>query len=306
VQLTEPQQRTWDRLIVAGSRPAFPADLPQRLRDRIEGAVRELELSGPLWLGKDKLKDHGRCEGTFLSKLLEEAPPFSLNARSAAGTLLHKAVEAEVGAKEPVDPHGLAELATRRLMEREERFAEYWTSLEPSDRDEIAMETVRRIAQFQASFPPLREFRRELVPMSEFRVKAEFLGGDLVVSGQIDLVLGSPDPLDPTRATRIAIDLKTSEARPEYVEDLRLYALLLTLRFGVPPFRTASLFLDSGEWQPEDVTDEVLVHAADRVIAAARSAASLMAGAEPDLRPGPWCGWCPRAEVCPAADPTAA
>ncbi len=306
MQLTEPQQRTWDRLISSGPRPTFPADLSQRLRDRIEGAVRELELAEPLWLGKEKLKDHARCEGTFASKLLDEAPPFSLNAKSAAGTLLHKAVEAEVGAREAVDPHGLAELAATRLVDREERFSEYWGGLETADRDEIAMDTVRRIAQFQASFPPLRELRRELTPMSEFRVRAEFLGGDLVVSGQIDLVLGSPDPLDPLRATRIAIDLKTSEARPEYVEDLRLYALLMTFRFGVPPFRVASLFLDSGEWQPEDVTEEVLVHAADRVIASARSAASLLAGGEPSLSPGPWCGWCPRADVCPSADPTAA
>ena len=63
----------------------------------------------------------------------------------------------------------------------------------------------------------------------------------------------------------------------------------------------ASLFLESGEWQAEDVGEVALQHAADRVIAAARAAAALWNGREPALTPGVYCGWCPRAEVCPAA-----
>ena len=39
---------------------------------------------------------------------------------------------------------------------------------------------------------------------------------------------------DPTRAARLAIDLKTGRAWPEHAEDMRFYALLLALRFGVP------------------------------------------------------------------------
>ena len=82
---------------------------------------------------------------------------------------------------------------------------------------------------------------------------------------------------------------------------MRFYALLMTLRFGVPPYRVASLFLDSGEWQAEDVTEETLFHAADRVVATARAAAALMNGREAVLTAGVYCGWCPRAETCPAA-----
>jgi hypothetical protein len=107
------------------------------------------------------------------------------------------------------------------------------------------------------------------------------------------------------RATRIAIDLKTGSAYPQYAEDNRLYALVLALRFGVPPFRVASFFLEGGTWQAEDVDETTLFHAADRVVEAARSAAALHNGREPALTPGPWCGWCPRLQVCPAADPDA-
>ena len=78
------------------------------------------------------------------------------------------------------------------------------------------MEVVRRVTLFQASFPPLKPLRRELTPITEIRVRAELLGGDLVLSGQIDLVLGTPDKLEPMRATRLAIDLKTGGAYPEY------------------------------------------------------------------------------------------
>ena len=302
MQLTEPQRRTLDRLIGTGDRPTFPAELAQRLRDRIEGAARELELAEPLWLGKEKLNQHGRCEGLFQSVLAGEAPPFAHSARSAHGVLLHKAIEVEVGARDGMDPHEIARVAVGRVLEREERFAEYWGGLNHSEQDDTLMEVVRRVTLFQGSFPPLKPLRRELSPISEFRVRAELLGGDLVLSGQIDLVLGVPDRLEPNRATRLVVDLKTGSAYPEFAEDMRFYALVMTLRFGVPPYRAASLFLESGTWQAEDVTEEILQHAADRAIEAARAAAALSNGREPELTPGVYCAWCPRAAVCPVAE----
>jgi hypothetical protein len=305
MQLTDPQRRTLQQLIGTGDRPVFPADLAQRLRDRIEEAVRSLDLPEPLWLGKEKLNDLSRCEGTFLSRLSGEAPPFEHGRASATGVLQHRAIEVVVGARNPLDPHTAAELAATRTVDKEERFAEFWHGLPEPDRDEILMEVVRRTILFEASFPPLRELRRELSPATELPIRAELLGGALVVSGKLDLLLGTPDRLDPMRATRIAIDLKTGGAYPQYAEDNRLYALVLALRFGVPPFRVASFFLEGGTWQAEDVAEDTLFHAADRVIEAARSAASMRSGRDPSLTPGPWCGWCPRAAVCPAADPEA-
>jgi hypothetical protein len=306
VQLTDPQQRTMQGLIGSGDRPSFATDLPQRLRDRIEEAVRELELREPLWLGKEKLNQYARCEGQFQAAITGRSAPFSHSARSAYGVLLHKAVEVEVGAREPLDPHEVARVALGRMLDREERFAEYWAGVSVHDQDDVLMEVVRRVTLFQASFPPLKPLRRQLAPISEFRARAELLGGDLVLSGQIDLVLGLPDPVEPTRATRLAVDLKTGGAYPEFAEDMRFYALVMTLRFGVPPYRAASLFLESGTWQSEDVTEELLFHAADRVVGAARAAAGLVHGREPTLRPGSYCVWCSQASTCPVAELPAA
>ena len=286
MQLTDPQRRTLDGLIGTGDRPTFAADLAQRLRDRIEGAARELELGEPLWFGKEKLNQHGRCEGLFRSVLAGEAPPFAHSARSAHGVLLHKAIEVEVGAREGMDPHEVAQVAVDRVLEREERFADYWRELSVCrtrrrvDGDRPAGDAVPgHVPAAEAAPSRARTHQRAAV-------RAELLGGDLVLSGQIDLVLGLPDRLEPNRATRLVVDLKTGSAYPEFAEDMRFYALVMTLRFGVPPYRAASLFLESGTWQAEDVTEEILQHAADRVIGAARAAASLTNGRSPELTPG--------------------
>jgi hypothetical protein len=301
MQLTDPQRRTLEQLIGTGERPLFPTDVRQRLVDRVEDAVRELELREPLWLGKEKVTDSGRCEGKFHASLLGEGPAFEHNGRSAVGVLLHKAVEVEVGSRDELDPHAVSGRAADRLVENEARFAEYWRTLSAVEQDEVLMDVVRRVVLFRATFPSLRELRSDLAPVTELPAKAELLGGALTISGRIDLVLGLPLRAEPTRATRLAIDLKTGGAYPEYAEDMRFYALLMTLRFGVPPYRVASLFLDSGEWQAEDVSEETLFHAADRVVSAARAAAALTNGREAVLTAGVYCGWCPRAEACPAA-----
>jgi hypothetical protein len=301
--LTDPQRRTLDRLIGTEERPVFAADLRQRLVDRIESAARELELGEPLWLGKEALNQLARCEGRFAARLEREDPPFEHSLNTAAGVLVHKAIEVDVGARDGMDPHAIATTAAERLTEREERFAEFWREQTGSEQDDLLMEVVRKVTLFQGSFPPLRELRREMSPITELPVKAQLLGGELTLSGKIDLVLGVPDRLEPNRATRLAVDLKTGGAWPEHAEDMRFYALLMTLRFGVPPYRVASLFLDSGEWQAEEVEEETLFHAADRVVSAARAARALLGGREPNLTPGSWCAWCPRAFVCPSAEP---
>jgi PD-(D/E)XK nuclease superfamily protein len=306
MQLTDPQRRTLEQLIGSGERPSFPSDLAQRLRDRIEEAVRGLDLKASLWLGKERLHDHARCEGLLHAQVLGEGPPFAHSPKTAAGVLAHRVVEVDMASRELLDPQGAAALAARRLSDREERFAEHWMALSTAEQDESLMEAARRVTLLRGSFPPIRDLRRTLAPVSELRVRTELLGGDLVISGQIDLVLGLADLADPMRATRLAIDFKTGEARPEHVEDNRLYALLLTLRFGVPPYRVASYFLEAGTWQAEDVSEAVLVHAADRVVGAARAASALLNGRDPTLTPGAWCSWCPRARTCPVADPISA
>lgn len=296
VELTAVQQRALEGLIGSGERPVFPADLSQRLRDRIEQAARALELRGPLELYKGHVSDQDRCEGLLDARLKHEVG-FEHSPRSATGTLVHKAIELDVLSREEPDPHALIERAVSRL-ESIDAFAGYWGRLDPLGRDELLMAGAKGLETFRSTFPPIRRMRAELTPMTEWWLKARLLGGALVLGGCVDLALGRHDP---PRAGRLLIDLKTGSGASEYAEELRFYALIHTLQFDVPPYRLASLFVDSGEWQPEDVTEEVLFHAADRVIATVRAIVSLKGGSGPQLRPGFYCGWCPRSSVCPVS-----
>ena len=286
-----------DGLIGDARRVAVPSDAVQRLRDRIEEATRAFELPDPLWLGKNHLNDLGRCPGLFDAVRAGERGPFEFSAKSAAGRLAHKAIELEVAGREERDPHALAEQAADRLRE-DRAFGAFWDGLDPLRRDETLMEGAKTLELFRSTMPPLRLMRRELAPSTEWKVRVELLGGSLVLSGQLDLVLGAPDA---GGIHRLAIDLKTGNAWPEHAEDMRFYGLLLALRFGIPPYRVATLYLDSGEWQAENVDVAVLGRAADRVIDAVRAAAASDAGRPLELRPGPYCTWCPRARTCPSS-----
>lgn len=231
-----------------------------------------------------------------------ERGPFAFSGRFAAGRLAHKAVELEVAGRYERDSHGLVEAAAVRLVE-DDAFATYWNGLDPLRRDEALMDAAKTLELFRSTFPPLRVMRRALAPSTEWHVRVELFGGALVLSGTLDLVLGVADDL--AAPSRLAIDLKTGRAWPEHAEDMRFYALLLALRFGVPPYRVATLYLDSGEWQSEDVDVRVLNRAADRVIDAVRAAAASDAGQPFELRPGPYCTWCPRSSTCPVSQAAA-
>jgi hypothetical protein len=300
VDLGPAQRRALEGLIGTGERPTFPPDLVPRIRDRIEEAVRAFEPERPLWLGKSHLSDLGRCPGLFDAVRAGERGPFVFSARTAAGRLAHKAVELEVAGREDRGVHDLVGQAAERLQE-DPAFASWWEQLDGLRRDETLMEAAKTLELFRSTMPPLRRLRRDLTPCTEWHVRAELLGGALVLSGTLDLVLGAPVQADPARATRLAIDLKTGKAWPEHAEDMRFYALLLALRFGVPPYRVATLYLDAGEWQAEDVDERVLSRAADRVVEAVRAAAASDAGRPAALRPGPYCTWCPRAASCPSS-----
>jgi hypothetical protein len=294
--LTFVQERTLRDLMSVRRFPVFEPSVASGLRDRLQALAGELGLTTPLWLSKERLTDRTRCEGLFLAGLEGRRPPFAHSNRTAPGALFHRSIELDVGAAGPVDARVVAEKAAGRLRE-ERAFDGYWEGLDPLERGELLTEAVRRLELFRASFPPLE---RSWAPVPEQRLRADLAGGLLVLSGRVDLMLGPPGQ-DPRSATRLVIDLKSGDARPEYVEDLRFYALLMCLRVGVPPYRVASFFLDSGEWQAEDVTVGTLEHAADRVQDAARTAAALRTGSPPSLRAGHHCGWCPERPDCPAA-----
>jgi RecB family exonuclease len=296
--LTPAQRRTLDQLIGRGppppQEPALGAQIRQDMEARMVAgglgrAVAHRPDRAEVWLSKNRLNDRERCEGLFRVRLFGEAPPFQHTPRTAGGSLFHKAIEIDVITERRADPATICGRASERLATTDTSFGDYWSRTDPLVRAEVLADAAGRLSLFRDSFPPLQ---RRWSPQPELRLRAVLAGGRVVLTGAPDLVLG--------RTRRLVVDFKSGGAWPEHPEDMRFYALLLLLRTGVAPYRVATFFLDSGEWQAEDVTDEILRRAADRVVDASTAALRLFGGRAPQLSPGRHCGWCPVRSDCPA------
>jgi len=291
MDLTDGQRRTLHELIgLGGGDDAVPPGAAERLRSRLDDALGGLGLADPLWLSKGRMDELARCRGMLQASLRGERDEFAHSAQSAAGTLMHRAIQLDVAVERAADVRSVVERAAERLRDQDPGFAQHWNGLDALDRAERLAEASASLVQFRELFPPIP---RSWQPVTEQPLRTRVAGGLVVLSGRLDLVLG--------RRRRLLIDFKSGEARPAHVEDMRFYALLCTLTLGRAPYRVATVFLQSMTWQSEDVTEEALDLAAHRVIVAATAATELLAGADPDLTAGPHCAWCPRGATCPEA-----
>lgn len=117
--------------------------------------------------------------------------------------------------------------------------------------------------------------------------------------GKVDLALGRAAG---DEARVLLVDLKTGRSHASHLDDLRFYALVQTLRVGVPPFRVASYYLDTATFHAEDVTADVLEIGVRRVVEGVRKMARLRGpAAVATLSPGPACGYCAAGADCVAA-----
>ena len=300
--LTPVQERTRREVMGYGEdRPVFPRDLTDDLRAdlerRLAPAVAQLAEERELWLSKAKLTNlHARCEGLFLAGELEEGV-FTYGPQLAVGNVVHKAVEIGVYARH-LDDSELAERAMDRLREGDDAFAAYLGLLGDVEAAELVGEAVRQVSWFRTTFPPLE---RTWNPVVEWPLRVPFSDGRVVLSARPDLVLGSLDRDEPMRATRLVLELKGGQDRPEQDDDVRFYALVMALCHGVPPFRVVNVNLQAGTCRPQPVTEDLLWSAVRRVADGAVAAAAVLAGREPRLQGGPWCRWCPRSQTCPSS-----
>jgi hypothetical protein len=108
-------------------------------------------------------------------------------------------------------------------------------------------------------------------------------------------------------AGRVVVDLKTGRRQRVHADDLRFYALLDTLRVGVPPFSLVGYYLDEGAFALEQVTADTLEAARRRTVDGTTRLAHLAAGLRsPSATPGPTCRWCRLRDACPEAAAAAA
>ncbi|HSS08690.1 MAG TPA: PD-(D/E)XK nuclease family protein [Acidimicrobiales bacterium] len=312
-QLTPTQARVRAELLdIGGARPEFDRHLAGRLRDELEskavaalaGANAPGSPGGPPWtrdsgrpvltVSKRNLTQVHQCERLLLT---QQAQRFTWTAATACGAVAHKAIELSTHVRARFPPSQLVALAIGRLIDDEQGPAGWLQTASESEQAELRSRAVDAVTKFDDSFPPIPVAWR---PRVESRLKTYLADGRVELAGKVDLALGQARAT-PTgaEARTLIVDLKTGGHGPNYAADLRFYALLETLRVGVPPFRLASFYLDSGDWVHEEVDEDLLWATVRRTTdGLERLSALLLTGNGPTETPGPQCRWCPANVDC--------
>ena len=275
-------------------RPAFDPRLRTELRQGLERRLAPVAGRVPdgqtLWVSKHLLSSVHGCEGLFLAQDEEE---FAWTPQTARGTVAHKAIELSVSWRGDPSAGELVDESIARLIAGNDRIGDYLGGLGEGERAELHGEASERVNMFLECFPRLEPRWR---PVAESRLRADLNDDKIVLSGKVDLTVGRAEGV---RAGKVLIDLKTGGFAPSHREDLRFYALIETLRLGVPPRLLASYYLDGGRLQEEVVSEDTLAVAFERVVAGADAAVALRhERREPVLRPGAPCRWCPKRSEC--------
>lgn len=292
--LTPAQQEVLDLLRATGrERPEVAPELRAELRARLDRELGEVVrgLSEPLFAGKAALGRLLACEAHHLD---EEAADFTWSIPAARGVVAHKAIQLSVTRREVAPSLVLVDEALQRLADDpDQRVADFLLGLTPAEHADLRGDVNGMVATFRELWPPLE---RAWQPDVESRRRAELCGGMVVLSGRVDLTLGAPQGL---RAGRVVVDLKTGGRHGGHLDDLRFYALLDTLRVGVPPFSVVGYYLDSGTFTAEEVTESVLESAVRRTVAAVGRMVELRAGLRSASRTAnPACRWCRLRDDC--------
>ena len=275
--------------------PTFPAGLAAELRDEMEEALgpvtHHLTSADALWVSKHSLTTIHGCEAHHIESARER---FEWTVPAARGTVAHKAIELSVHWQGEAAPMDLVDEALARLVDDDRQgIQRFLAGLGPGDRAELRGLAVDLVSSFQECFPPLRS---AWIPVTESRVRVELCGGAVVLSGKTDLSLGRASGM---AANKVIIDLKSGRPSLTHREDLRFYALLETIKLGVPPRQLASYYLESGRAHPEEVTVALLRSAVRRTIDGVTTMVELRRGDRPPrLQPGPTCRWCSLRTTC--------
>jgi len=251
-------------------------------------------ITQPVFVGKAAMARVLACEA---HEVAEAAVPFEWSLAAARGTVAHRAIQLSVARTDRPSPLGLVDDALARLADDPNiRIADYLLGLTDAERAELRGDVSEIVGSFLELWPPLERGWR---PQTESPRRAELFDGMVILSGKLDLTLGAPDGL---QAGRVVVDLKTGNRHAGHVDELRFYALLDTLRCGVPPFRLVRYYLDAGDLVAEDVSEDVLEAAVRRTVDATRKLIELRTGMRSAaVTPNPACRWCCIRNECDGA-----
>jgi hypothetical protein len=203
----------------------------------------------------------------------------------------HRAIQLSyTHAQDTVD--ALVRAAVDGCIRDDEKFATYFTEADLAAQSDLIVSATSRVMGFLDSWPVLHP---SWAPRFEEPLQAKV--GRLTLSGRADLVLDRPQ--GDGKQTMLIVDWKSTALNDTHLDEAGFYALLATLRFGVPPYRSTVYSLTSGEWTEPDVTPDLLHAAAQRVIVGVNALVETMTETRaPTQQAGPWCSWCQLRDAC--------
>ena len=294
--LTPAQQRVVTDLMARDQpRPQFDRSLGDHLRHQLEETLEPLvaDATETIHVPKNALAQVHACEANYLAEL--NWPGW--NAANAEGVVTHRAVQLSVSLGDSAPPLLLVDHAIEELMADEgSDLGLFLGTMSDPARAELRGKAGNAVATFLECWPPLRSAWH---PRTELPVRVDLCGGRIVLRGKIDLVLGQARGME---ARCLFLDLKTGNHYSSHLDDLRFYALIQTIRIGVPPFRVASYYLDSAAFVAEDVTEETLEIALHRTEAGVAKIIELRTKQrDATITPCPRCRYCRVRATCDGA-----
>lgn len=282
-ELTPAQRDVLDQIgATPDQRPTFDDELRHQVRAELEHQLADivgLLDDPPLFVNKRRLDLIHRDEVRFLEE--ERSDDFTVTVPIARGAVTHKAIELSVFWRFAADPLDLTDEAIARLEHQEHWLSEWLRTCTEADRAELRAAVVERLTKYLDGFPPLK---KQWWPVLESSQRMELCDAQIILGGRCDLQLGRPEG---TRAGRVLVDFKTGGAHATHRDDLRFYALIETVRSGVPPRQLATYYLDQGRLVTEDVREATLHAAIARTIDGVSKMAELLAGIREPVAPSP-------------------
>lgn len=249
------------------------------------------EVDRLLRVSKHDLSNIHTCEAYWRA----EKDTFTWAPRNAYGTVAHRALRLSISLKDDAAPLDLVDMAVDAYVgeDRGSGLGAYLLAASPLELAELRAQANDVVVQFLECFPPLR---REWRPRTDTPILVKLCGDRISLRGKPDLAFGQARGGE---AGVLIVDLKTGWSYPHHFDDLRFYALLQTLKVGVPPYRVATYYLDSATFHHEEVTVDTLEIAAGRTVDGVAKIARLLLDAGPAaITPGPACRWCRLRDVC--------
>ncbi len=296
-ELNPAQQAVADGLLnLGGARPPIDPSTYDAVRDevtaRLQFAADALQIAGErLFVNKHAISTVLDCELRWT-----DGSAFAWTRATATGSVAHETAELSLMGKLAREVGDGVDGVIEDHRTAQSSLGVFLNDASPTELAAVRSRAVTAATTIIDGFPPIG---RSWHARAEQSFGFSHPSGVIQLSARPDLALGRPQGPE---ARSLLIDFKTGRRSQIHIDDMRFYALVFTLRWGVPPWRVVTFYAADGTWVAEDVDLDLLRSAARRTTDAVLMMAELIASKRPaGVTPCPACTWCQLKASCAGA-----